>query len=113
VAWLGTALRDVRAFPAATRQDLGYQLYRVQQGLEPSDWKPMPVVGAGVFEVRIRTGGAFRVLYVTKFAEAIYVLHAFEKRSQKTGQAELDLARRRYAALVASRRMGGGGRAAS
>ncbi len=106
--WLGSSLADVRAFPAEARQGLGYQLSRVLLGLAADDWKAMPAVGSGVYEIRVRMGGAFRLLYVAKYAEAIYVLHTFEKKSQRTAQADVDLARRRLAALVALRRAGGG-----
>ena len=77
----------------------------VQVGREPSDWKPMPEVGAGACEIRVRDeGGAFRVIYVAKFADAIYVLHTFQKKAQKTAQADLDLAERRYREAKAWRR---------
>jgi len=109
VVWLGSSLADVRAFPAEARQGLGYQLSRVQLGLVADDWKAMPAVGSGVYEIRVRLGGAFRLLYVAKYAEAIYVLHAFEKKSQRTPQAAVDLAGRRLASLVASRRGGAHG----
>ena len=71
-------------FPDQARRVAGHQLHVVQQGLEPDDWKPMPTVGPGVAELRIRTGVEHRVFYVAKFAEAIYVLHAFEKRSRSS-----------------------------
>jgi phage-related protein len=103
LAWVGTALADLRRFPDEARRDAGYQLGRVQSGLEPSDWKPMPAVGPGVVEIRIRTAVEHRVFYVAKFAEAIYVLHAFEKRTAKTAKHDLDLARRRFRALIAER----------
>ena len=82
----------------------GFQLRRVQQGLEPNDWKPMATVGPGVREIRVRTGLEHRVFYVTAFAEGVYVLHAFEKRTRTTTKRDLDLARSRYRALVAGRR---------
>ena len=81
--WLASSRSDVRAFPRETRRLLGVQLRRVQQGLEPSDWKPVAAVGPGVREIRVRTALEHRVLYVAKFAEAVYVLHAFEKRTRK------------------------------
>ena len=77
---------------------------RVQQGLEPNDWKPMPTVGPGVQEIRIHTGLEHRVFYVAKFAEGIYVIHALEKRTRKTPKHELELARDRFRALVVRRR---------
>jgi phage-related protein len=81
----------------------GFQLRRIQQGLEPFDWKPVVAIGSGVQEVRIHTAVEHRVLYVAKFAEAVYVLHAFEKRSRKTAKRDLDLARQRFCDLVAMR----------
>lgn len=99
VAWLGSSLADVRAFPKIARERLGYARDRIQRGLEPSDWKPMPSVGAGVREIRVQVGRQFRVLYVTRFAEAIYVLHAFEKKSQKTATVDIERARRRLATI--------------
>ena len=73
LAWTGSALDDLKAFPDDARQRAGFELYRLQRGLEPTDWKPMPMVGAGVREIRIQTGRAFRVLFVAKFGEAVYV----------------------------------------
>lgn len=104
VAWLGSALVDLRAFPKDARQDAGFALDRIQQGLAPPDWKPMSEVGPGVNEIRVRSGGQFRVLYVAKFAEAVFVLHAFEKKTRKMAQRDIDIARRRYALI---RRHGG------
>ena len=104
LAWSGSALDDLKAFPDDARQRAGFELYRLQQGLEPTDWKPMSAVGAGVREIRIQTGRAFRVLYVAKFAEAVYVLHAFEKKSQRTAKRDLDLAQARLAELLRRRR---------
>jgi phage-related protein len=76
----------------------------LQQGLEPNDWKPMAAVGPGVREIRVRTRLEHRVFYVAAFAEGVYVLHAFEKRTRRTAKRDLDLARDRYRALVAGRR---------
>jgi phage-related protein len=101
VEFRGSALDDLRAFPAAARREAGYQLDQVQQGRDPDDWKPMTAVGPGVREIRIREeAGAFRVIYVTRFAAAVYVLHCFQKKTQKTGKADLDLATKRYRDLV-------------
>jgi phage-related protein len=104
LAWSGSALDDLKAFPEDARQRAGFELYRLQQGLEPTDWKPMGTVGAGVREIRIQTGRAFRVLYVAKFGEAIYVLHAFEKKSQRTAKRDLELAQQRLAEVRRRRR---------
>jgi phage-related protein len=101
IAFRGSALADLRAFPQAARCEAGYQLDQVQQGGEPDDWKPMTTVGSGAREIRIRDeAGAFRVLYVAKFARAIYVLHCFQKKTRKTSQTDIDLAARRYRDLV-------------
>ena len=97
VQFLGSALDDLRAFPQGARREAGYQIDLVQQGREPDDWKPMKGIGAGVREIRMRAAdGAFRVVYVAKFSEAIFVLHCFQKKSQKTSRQDIDLARRRY-----------------
>ena len=97
----GSALNNLRAFPEPARREAGYQLDKVQNEQAPDDWKPMATVGKGVQEIRIRDeAGAFRVIYVAKFAEAVYVLHCFQKKSQKTSRADLDLAAKRYGDLV-------------
>jgi phage-related protein len=101
VGFVGSALDDLRAFPAVARREAGFQLDQVQQGKEPDDWKPMNTVGPGVREIRVREAdGAFRVIYVAKFEDAIYVLHCFQKKSQKTSKEDLDLATRRFKDLV-------------
>ena len=102
--WAGSSIEDLRAFPDVARREAGYQLRRVQQGLPPDDWKPMTSVGSGVAEIRLHSILEHRVFYVAKFEEAIYVLHAFEKRTRQTRQADLDLARKRLAEVVRSRR---------
>jgi phage-related protein len=92
VEFRGSALDDLRALPQAARREAGHQLDQVQHGREPDDWKPMNTVGRGVREIRIRdAAGAFRVLYVAKF-DAVYVLHCFQKKTQKTSKADLNLA---------------------
>lgn len=103
VRWLGSARRDIRNFPADARRRSGFQLRRVQQGLDPDDWKPMTSIGLGVREIRIQTHLAHRVFYVAAFEEAIYVLHAFEKKTGKTPVRDIELARDRYRALVSKR----------
>src|SRR5258705_9183406 len=95
IEFRGSALDDLRAFPTAAKREAGYQLDQIQQGRNPDDWKPMSSVGQGVYELRIReTNGAFRVIYVAKFASAIYVLHCFQKKTQKTSRDDLALATR-------------------
>ena len=97
MAWL--ALADLRAFPKDARQEVGFALDQVQQGLPPPDWKPMAAIGPGVNEIRVRAGGQYRVLYVAKFAEAVYVLHAFQKKPRQTAQRDINIGRRRYALI--------------
>jgi phage-related protein len=99
IIWLGNSRRDLRAFPALARRLAGFQLRRVQQGLDPDDWKPMQTVGPGVREIRIHIAGAHRVFYVATRPEASYVLHAFEKKTQKTSAHDLRIGRDRFGAL--------------
>lgn len=93
VVFLGDSLDVIRAFPEQVRRQTGFELRQVQHGLDPSDWKLMRSVGSGVREIRIRdASGAFRVLYIASLADAVYVLHAFQKKTQKTERRELDVA---------------------
>lgn len=94
--FIGSSLEDLKEFPAEARRAAGFELEFVQRGLDPSDWKPMKAVGAGVREIRIHILGEWRVFYVAKFADAIYVLHAFQKKTQKTKREDIELARTRY-----------------
>ena len=103
VAWAGDSREQLRRFPADARRDAGYQLEQVQLGLSPVDWKPMPSIGTGVSEIRVHAGGAFRLIYIAKFPEAVYVLHAFQKKSRKTSRGDAALARRRLKAVLESR----------
>lgn len=92
---------DLRGFPSGARRATGFQLDLVQNGRDPDDWKPMTTIGRGVREIRVRDeAGAFRVIYVAKFAHAVFVLHCFEKKSQRTSRPDIDLATRRYRDLV-------------
>lgn len=101
LAFLGSSRSDLRDFPGNARRETGFQLDRVQRGLDPKDWKPMTSIGSGVREIRIReTSGAFRVIYVAAFADTVYVLHAFQKKTQRTPARDLDLARDRLKELV-------------
>ena len=100
IRFLGSSRQELSLFPAAVRSRAGHELYLVQLGEDPSDFKPMPTLGPGVCEIRIRdNAGAFRVLYVAKFASCVYVLHAFQKKSQKTAQQALRVAAQRYALI--------------
>ena len=97
VEFLGSSRKDLSDMPADARRELGLELMAVQYGGEPRDFKPMPTVGAGAYEIRWRDStGAFRVIYVAKFAQAVYVLHAFQKKTQKTAPFDLALAAKRY-----------------
>ena len=101
VSFLGASLDELRAFPAIARRECGHQLDRVQRGLLPEDVKPMPSVGAGVQEIRVRDqDGAFRVIYIATRSDAVYVLHAFQKKTQATPKRVLDLARTRLAEIT-------------
>ena len=105
VKWLGDSRERIRDFPDEPKRAAGYQLERVQARKEPADWKPMPSVGLGVNEIRVRdASGAFRVIYVARFSEAVYVLHAFQKTARKAPKPDLDLARRRFRELVQERK---------
>jgi phage-related protein len=106
IVWMGASFEDLRDFAPEAKRLAGYQLRRLQGGSMPNDWKPMPTVGSGVNEIRIHTGLEHRVIYVAKFEEAIYVLHAFEKKSQQTRDADLTLARERLKQVLALRREG-------
>jgi len=104
VEFLGDSLDAIKAFPTSVRRRAGYQIDRLQNGLEPNDWKPMTTVGSGVREIRIRdSSGAFRVVYVAHLAEAIYVLHAFQKKTHKTARRDIDRAAWSLQTLVRAR----------
>ena len=96
LVFLGSSQDDLRAFPPTVRHALGLELMRAQFGGEPTDCKPMPIVGRGTYEVRVQIAGAWRVIYVAKFETAIYVLHAFQKKTQKTRKDDIELAKKRY-----------------
>jgi phage-related protein len=105
IAFLGSSLDDLRSFSADARRQAGYQLDRVQRGLEPDDWRSMPSIGAGVREIRVgERAGAFRVIYVATFADAVYVLHAFQKKTRQTAKRDVDLAASRLRAQLVKRR---------
>ena len=100
----GNARAALQEFPETAQDDAGYNLFRVQMGREPDDWKSMPTVGAGVSEIRIKDeAGIFRIFYVAKFVEAVYVLHCFQKKTQQTDQRDLELGRKRFKELVEER----------
>jgi phage-related protein len=100
VEFLGSSLDDLRAFPEEAKRESGYQIDRVQNGLEPDNFKPMTTVGMSVYEIRVEDqSGAFRVIYIAKFEQCVYVLHCFQKKTQKTAQKDLNLAKNRLSEL--------------
>ena len=105
VQFLGNSLQCLRDFPAAARHDAGYQLDKLQRGLQPDDFKPMPIIGKGVEEIRIREeSGIYRVIYTARLSEAVIVLHAFEKKAQRTSKRDVELAKGRLSELMKDRR---------
>lgn len=93
--FVGSSLDDLRSFSDQARRAAGFELRSIQNGLEPSDWKPMNAIGAGVREIRVHVSGEWRVIYIAKYSDAVYVLHAFQKKSQKTGRHDIQLAKAR------------------
>jgi len=96
IVFVGSSLDDIRAFPESARREMGRQLLRIQHGMNPDHWKPMNTVGVGVREVRISVDGQYRVFYVTNIGNAVYVLHAFHKKSQKPSVKDLEMGQRRF-----------------
>jgi phage-related protein len=101
IRWVGSSYDDLLEFPEEARRQAGFQLSKVQAGLDPDNWKPFELIGAGTREIRIHeTEGVFRVMYVAKFVEAIYVLHCFQKQTQATSKQDREIAEARYRALA-------------
>ena len=97
VIFMGDSLAQLRAFPDGARRETGFQIDRLQKGLDPNDWKPMKSIGQGVREIQVRDkSGAFRVIYVAAWADAIYILHAFQKKTAATSKHDLELASARF-----------------
>ncbi|MBC8105188.1 MAG: type II toxin-antitoxin system RelE/ParE family toxin [Anaerolineae bacterium] len=103
VRWIGSSRNDMRRLPKVARHRAGDELQRVQRGELPSDWRTMTSVGPGVCEIRVRTSVAHRVIYIARFEEAVYVLHVFEKRTQKTSRFDIETARRRLGTVERER----------
>ena len=104
VAWVGSAKKDLQQnFSSEARKEAGYQIYRIQMGLDPKDWKPMPGVGPGVREIRIHVENEYRILYVAGFEDALFILHAFVKKTQKTSRRDLELAKERFGLIMKER----------
>ena len=100
LVWVGDSKDDVKAFPVDARRDAGFQLGKIQHGEEPDDWKPMSAIGPGVREIRIREhSGAFRIIYIARLVDAVYVLHAFQKKTQHTRASDLALAKERLRSI--------------
>lgn len=101
VSFMGDSLVVIRSFPEAAKREVGYQIDRIQRNLEPSDWKPMKSIGVGVREIRVRDAtGAYRIIYITKYKNNVAILHAFQKKTQKTSKHDLTLAKNRYKQLM-------------
>lgn len=105
IRFLGDSLKQLREFPKDAKHDAGYQLDQVQRGKQPDDFKPMPSIGKGVEEIRVRDEqGIYRVIYTARLADAVYVLHAFQKKTQTTATRDLGIAKERFAQLMRDRR---------
>jgi phage-related protein len=105
IQFLGNSLRCLRDFPDDARSDAGYQLDKVQKGEQPDDFKPMPSIGKGVEEIRVwDDSGTYRVIYTARLADAVYVLHAFQKKTQETSKPDLELAKDRYSKLIGAKK---------
>lgn len=99
--WEQSVVNDYRKFPAEIKDDGGYQLDLLQQGIDPDDFKPMAVIGLGAFELRLSNDrNEYRVIYIVKFEDAVWVLHAFQKTTQKTSNKDIQLAKERYGKLL-------------
>jgi phage-related protein len=104
IQWLGDSRDRLRRFPQAARREIGYQLSLVQAGRSATDWKPIPLVGSGVIEIRVHAEGEYRLFYVAKFEDAIYVLHVFAKKTRKASSLDVELGKKRYRELLERRK---------
>ena len=105
IRWVGSSYQDILKFPVEPRKEAGFQLGKVQSGLDPDNWKPFDDVGVGTKEIRIRDAtGIYRVMYLAKFEEAIYVLHCFQKKTEATTKQDKAIAETRYRAVVRTRK---------
>lgn len=101
IIFIGHSLDDIKQFSTEAKREAGHQLDKVQRGKDPTDWKPMQSIGSGVKEIRIRdSDGIYRVMYVAKFEKAVYVLHAFQKKTQKTNHSDLEIAKRAFKKIL-------------
>ena len=105
IRWMGSSYHDLHAFPEEPRRRAGFQLGKIQAGLDPDDWKPFDSIGAGTREIRLKEAdGIYRVMYVTKFVEALYVLHCFQKKTQKLPPQDRKIAEMRCRAIINDRK---------
>ncbi|MGL5939243.1 MAG: type II toxin-antitoxin system RelE/ParE family toxin [Waterburya sp.] len=104
IYWIGSSKEDIAQFPLEVKKKAGFQLRAVQRGQSPLDFKSMSIIGKGVEEIRIRTEEAYRVFYVARFPEAVYVLHAFNKKTQKTSKQYIEIGKQRYQAMIKLRK---------
>ncbi len=105
VRFLGDSLKCLRDFPEDARHDAGYQLDKVQRGGQPDDFKPMPSIGNGVEEIRVwDDSGTYRVIYTARLADEVFVLHAFQKKTQATAKRDIDIAKERFVQLMRGRK---------
>ena len=102
--FLGDSRKQILKFSTDSRREAGYQLGKVQEGLEPTDWKPMSSIGPGVKEIRLHVDGEYRVIYLATLPDAVYVLHAFQKKTQRTPKPDIDLAKQRLNQLLEAKR---------
>jgi len=96
IEWIKSSRRSIKEFPAEARYRAGSELLLVQEGKQPTNWKPISLMGPGVMEIRIHEPHEYRILCIAKFPEAIYVLHCFDKKTQKTSQRDINIARSAY-----------------
>ena len=110
IFWISSSREDLRSFPASVRRKAGLELRALQRGDSPTDIKPMSTVGPGAMEIRIHVGDAYRIFYVVKFKEGVYILHAFQKKTQRTSTREIRLGQSRYREMIRDRQINEEGR---
>jgi phage-related protein len=104
VRFLGDSRKTLQVFPEDARKEAGYQLELVQMGLPADDFKPMPSIGKGVEEIRVwEASGTYRIIYTARLADAVYVLHAFQKKTRTTSPRDIEVARERFQQLMRGR----------
>jgi phage-related protein len=97
IVFMGHSLHDIKKFPSTIKREMGFELDKIQNGYAPVNWKPMQSIASGVREIRVRDLlGIYRVIYIAKFKKSVYVLHAFQKKTQKTNKTDIDIAIKAY-----------------